>query len=62
MEATQKRLHDADTEAARLSTTPRHLRELIRRDMPCVRLGGKIRFDPVEVDAWLDQHRESGGS
>jgi hypothetical protein len=51
--ASGRRLNDAETEADRLSTTPRHLRELIRRGMPHVALGGKVRFDPDLTDAWL---------
>jgi excisionase family DNA binding protein len=53
----EPRLHDVETEAARLSTTPRHLRELIRKGMPHIKLGGLIRFDPDDVDAWLATRR-----
>jgi excisionase family DNA binding protein len=29
------------------------------RRIPVVRVGRLIRFDPVDLDAWLDEHRSS---
>jgi hypothetical protein len=57
MENGERRLRDLQTEADRLSTTPRHLRTLIKRGMPYVALGGKTRFDPELTDAWLAEQR-----
>ena len=55
-----RRLLDIDTVAEQLSTSVRHLRRLVQeRRVPVVRVGRLIRFDPVDLDAWLDEHRSS---
>lgn len=52
--------NDIEAEAERLRTTIRHLRGLVhRREIPCVRVGRLIRFDPVEVDRHLANCSES---
>ena len=55
-----RRLLDIDAVAEQLSTSVRHLRRLVQeRRIPVVRVGRLIRFDPVAIDAWLDEHRSS---
>ena len=55
-----RRLLDIDDVAEQLSTSVRHLRRLVQeRRIPVVRVGRLIRFDPVDLDAWLDEHRSS---
>ncbi len=47
-----------DQVAERLSTTPRHIRELVfRRAIPSVRIGRLVRFSPPEIEAWLEASR-----
>ena len=44
--------------AAYLGTNPRHVQELIRRRaIPYFKLGGLIRLDLDELDAWVSEHR-----
>jgi excisionase family DNA binding protein len=44
--------------AQRLGVTPRHVRRLIsERRIPFIRWSHLIRFDPEEVDAWLESAR-----
>jgi excisionase family DNA binding protein len=41
-----------------LATTERHVRELwARRAIPAVRVGSLIRFDPCDLDAWIESNR-----
>ena len=55
-----RRLLDIDAVAEQLSTSVRHLRRLVQEHrIPVVRVGRLIRFDPVDLDAWLDEHRSS---
>jgi len=56
----RRRLLDTAAVAERLSTSVRHIRRLVQeRRIPVVRVGRLIRFDPVDIDAWLDAHRSS---
>lgn len=56
----RRRLLDIDTVAELLSTSVRHIRRLVHEHrIPVVRVGRLIRFDPVDLDAWLDEHRSS---
>lgn len=44
--------------AVRLGTSERHIRRLVsERRIPYVKVGGRIRFDPDEIDKWLDANR-----
>ena len=46
--------------AARLGVNPRYIRRLVaERRIPFIKLGHLLRFDPAEVEAWLDQARRS---
>ncbi len=41
-----------------LNISERHVRSLIyRRQLPHFKVGGRIRFDLDDLDAWLDAHR-----
>ncbi len=54
------RLLDIDAVAEQLNTSVRHIRRLVHEHrIPVVRVGRLIRFDPVDLDAWLDEHRSS---
>jgi excisionase family DNA binding protein len=53
-------LLDLDGIAEHLGVTPRHVRRLVaERRIPFVKWGHLLRFDPVEIAAWLDTHRIS---
>ena len=44
--------------AERLGTTERHVRQLTQdRKIPHVKVGQLVRYDPDEIDAWLDDQR-----
>jgi excisionase family DNA binding protein len=45
--------------AKRLSLSPRSVERLRAQGLgpPFIRLGGAVRFDPRDVDAWLAAHR-----
>lgn len=56
----RRRLLDIDAVAELLNTSVRHIRRLVHEHrIPVVRVGRLIRFDPVDLDAWLDEHRSS---
>jgi excisionase family DNA binding protein len=51
-------LIDLQAVAARLGVTARHVRRLVaERRIPFIKWGHLLRFDPAEIDAWLDAHR-----
>ena len=51
-------LLDTDEVAVALRVTPRHVRRLVaERRIPFVKVGRFVRFDPGELDIWLDQQR-----
>lgn len=44
--------------AERLGVTVRHVRRLVAdKRIPFIRWGHLIRFDPVEIEAWIDRGR-----
>lgn len=50
-------LIDLEEAAHHLGTTTRHLRRLIaERRIPYVKIGHLIRFDPRELEGWLEGH------
>ena len=56
----RRRLLDIDAVAEMLNTSVRHIRRLVQeRRIPVVRVGRLIRFDPLDLDGWLDEHRSS---
>jgi len=54
----KERLLDITAVADRLGTSVRHVRRLVfERRIPHTKVGGFVRFDPTEVDDWLEQMR-----
>lgn len=46
--------------AERLNVNHRHVRRLVaERRIPYLKWGHLLRFDPAEIDAWLDRARRS---
>ena len=59
---THEGLVDIDTVAARLGVQVRHVRRLVHeRRIPYVKWGHLLRFDPAEIDAWIDRARVPAG-
>jgi excisionase family DNA binding protein len=55
-------LLDVPKAAGRLGITERHLRELIyRREVPYVKVGRLVRFDPTDLAAWLEARKVPAG-
>jgi excisionase family DNA binding protein len=51
-------LMDLPTVAKYLGVTERHVRRLVlERRIPYIKWGHLLRFDPDEIDAWLDTKR-----
>ncbi len=51
-------LLDAAGVALALGTTRRHVQRLVtERRIPFVKVGRFVRFDPAELDVWLDAQR-----
>ena len=51
-------LLDVNDVAELLSVTPRFVRRLVsERRIPFVKVGKFVRFDPVELEMWLDGRR-----
>ena len=58
-----ERLIDINELADRFGVRVRYVRRLVaERRIPYIKLGRLLRFDPAEVDAWIDRARiqESG--
>jgi excisionase family DNA binding protein len=48
------RLLDVEGVADRLGVNTRHVRRLVHeRRIPFIKWGHLLRFDPIEIDAWL---------
>ncbi len=53
-------LMDIEAVARRLGVPVRHIRRLVaERRIPYLKWGHLLRFDPAEIEAWLDQARRS---
>lgn len=51
-------LWDVDAVARRLGVQVRHIRRLVaERRIPYLKWGHLLRFDPNEIEAWLDNAR-----
>src|SRR2546421_670373 len=51
-------LWNVDAVARRLGVQVRHIRRLVaERRIPYVKWGHLLRFDPAEIEAWLDRAR-----
>ena len=54
----QEPLLDIDDLATRLGVTARFVRRLVEeRRVPYLKIGRLVRFDPVEVERWIDTAR-----
>lgn len=54
----EKELVDINWVAARLGVTVRHVRRLVAEErIPLVKWGHLLRFDPSEIEAWIDNAR-----
>ena len=55
-------LIDLTTLARWLGVEPRHVRRLVaERRIPFIKWGHLLRFDPVEIRAWIDEYRRRPG-
>ena len=53
-------LLDLSSVAERLNVNQRHVRRLVaERRIPFLKWGHLLRFDPAEIEAWLDRARRS---
>ncbi len=53
-------LMDIEAVARRLGVPVRHVRRLVaERRIPYLKWGHLLRFDPAEIEAWLDRARRS---
>lgn len=53
-------LVDVSTLAAELGVTTRFVRRLVSEDrIPYLKIGKFIRFDPREIDRWIDEARQN---
>ena len=53
-------LVDIEVVADRLGVQVRHVRRLVHeRRIPFIKWGHLLRFDPAEIEAWLDEARRS---
>ena len=51
-------LMDIATLAEHLGVSVRHIRRLVHeRRVPYIKWGHLVRFDPAEINEWLDEHR-----
>jgi excisionase family DNA binding protein len=58
-EALPERLWTAENAARFLQVSTKTLRQLVyRQNLPCLRLGSRLRFVPADVLAWARQRRE----
>lgn len=56
---TGRSLMDLAAVAERLGVGERHIRRLVyERRIPYIKWGHLLRFDPDEIDAWIDQSRQ----
>ena len=56
---TPPRLLAIDETAALLGVEVRHVRRLVHeRRIPYIKWGHLLRFDPAELTAWIDAHRQ----
>jgi len=58
LSSSREPLMTIDQVAERLGVTVRHIRRLVdERRIPYLKWGKLLRFDPAEIDAWLDEAR-----
>lgn len=62
-ERTTRALLAVNQVADRMSVSPRFVRRLVEeRRIPFCKLGKFVRFDPVDIDAWIDACRVAPAS
>ena len=55
----EKELVDIKWVAKRLGVTVRHIRRLVAEErIPFIKWGHLLRFDPDEIEAWIDNARK----
>ena len=60
---TEAQLVDISWAARRLGVTERHVRRLVaERRIPFIKWGHLLRFDPDEIEAWIDGGRRPASS
>jgi len=60
---TEAQLVDISWVARRLGVTERHVRRLVaERRIPFIKWGHLLRFDPDEIEAWIDGGRRPASS
>jgi excisionase family DNA binding protein len=58
-DTTPRRLMNLGEVAERLGVNQRHVRRLVaERRIPYLKWGHLLRFDPEELEAWLDRARQ----
>jgi len=59
MPMTRRPLLDITGVADYLGVSVRHVRRLVaERRIPFIKWGSILHFDPDEIDAWIDEHRQ----
>ena len=62
VEVIPRLLLDAHDAAQALSICERKLWELTNKgDLPCVRIGRRVLYDPRALTAWIDEQMQGGG-
>ena len=57
-----RRMLTTEEAAQYLGTTPRHVRRLVSdHSLSHYKVGGRVRFADVDLDAWLDSRRIESG-
>ncbi len=55
----EQELVDINWVAKRLGVTVRHIRRLVAEErIPFIKWGHLLRFDPAEIEAWIDNARK----
>ena len=58
--STTKSLIDLPAVAERLGVNHRHVRRLVaERRIPFIKWGHLLRFDPIDIEAWIDGARRN---
>lgn len=60
LQALETRLMDVHTAAKYLDLTESALRQKAGVTIPCIRTDGKLRFDRLELDRWIDRAPRAG--
>jgi excisionase family DNA binding protein len=59
-DTTTQSLIDLPAVAERLGVNHRHVRRLVaERRIPFIKWGHLLRFDPIDIEAWIDRARRN---